>query len=51
MGKQWTVSEVKAGANVDWYEDTVVPDPVEDYRPEAEDINFPDDGPIQVSRP
>ena len=26
MGKEWTISEVKAGAKVDWFEDTVVPD-------------------------
>ena len=38
MGKTYTVSEVKAGANVDWYEDTVIPDPVEEYKPEPDPI-------------
>ena len=36
MGKEWTISEVKAGANVDWFEDTVVPDAPKAVRELAE---------------
>ena len=49
MGKQWTVSEVKAGANVDWYEDTVVPDPVEEYKPDP--VPVEQVGQVEVSKP
>ena len=37
MGKEWTISEVKAGAKVDWFEDTVVPDAPKAVEPIEED--------------